>query len=537
MNKRILKKCLDKNFLVSEEEQLDLLSKIFDKFFYVKDKLYILDDDDIYSIKETELATYIQTEFPQSKIYVEQSDKTVETWAFDFKVLKAYLKLNHFQIIHYIIDPFLKEGYIEKDFKSKEIRIYQNKIRIRKPNGIDVNDKTKEIIIDDYNRHFPLLKEFLDFIVASRFSVSRKKSFLYLRAPSDWGKSFLFGILSDLGLAFEMRYSDFAEDKPVSIEPLQLRNSLIVYIDEFKYFPKELKNVTHHKLVEPKFGFREKVEVYAKVMLSAEQSESFIGGVDDQIRNRIIVFDLHNFNVDKLTNNRLYNKNTAMYKDVIMEYLFNQIKDRIDNYLKLDKYGASKKADKVLEKLWNKYKISAKEKLDIAIKKLYLEFFEELKNKDDDELSFKEKEIKANVYFEGDLVKIFRIDKTLDSILRLVSDDSFYAKAKHKKSIIKDLIGEYRNSVRAGKKVSSGLLVDLKKLKEDILFEEGGEIEIDNKKIEFNNKDELLTKINVIIKDYLELGKNTDYLKNEIENLKLNITAVYDKDNKFIGVM
>ncbi len=539
MNKRVLKKCVDREYRIPEADQLELLSKIFTRFFYVKDKLYILYEDDIYNIKETELATYIETEFPESKIFVETGKRKVEKWVFDFKVLKAYLKINHYQLVHYVIDPFLPAGRVEADHRAKEIRIFQNKIRLIKPSTLSIDEGEKKKIINDYHRHFPLLQEFLDFIVASRFSVSRKKSFLYLRAPSDWGKSFLFGALSDLGVAFEMRYSDFSEDKPVSIEPLQLRNSLVVYVDEFKYFPKEMKNLTHHKLVEPKFGFREKVEVYGKVMLSAEQSESFIGGVDDQIINRLIIFDLNNYGVSKLSKNIMYSENTALYKDVITEYIYDQLAWRIDEYLGLGKYGASKKGDSVLEKLWQKYKISAKEKLDIAIKKLYYEFFEELKSKNEEDMSYREKEIKSNIYIDmmDDTIKIFKVDKTLDSILRECSDDSFYAKAKHKKSIIKNLIGEYKNSLRAGNKVSSGLLVDMKKLKEEIMFAEGGEVIFGGRKIEYSNKDELLSKMNDVIRDHREEGKDARYLLEEINKMGFTITPVYDEEKNLIGVM
>ncbi len=157
--------------------------------------------------------------------------------------------------------------------------------------------KWNKAIVADYKKHFPLLDEFLDFIVASRFARDRKKSYLWLKADSDWGKGFLMGVLSQLNMSVELSVKEVEkmfEGSPVGKSMMDFKSAFAIVIDEFKTVKSEIKQLQSEISLAPKNQLSFKVEVFAKLFFSAESVNSLVSehGVEDQFINRFNHFDL-----------------------------------------------------------------------------------------------------------------------------------------------------------------------------------------------------------------------------------------------------
>jgi len=179
-----------------------------------------------------------------------------------------------------------------------------------------------------------------------RLAKDRKASFVHLRVKSNWGKSFLSGLLQNLQIGFEIDYHNLMNKGANDISPIQVRNSFVMILDEFNNFSAEMKKLSHDFKFAPKFGMTEKVELYLKVLMSAEKSPSFSGGVDDQIVNRVMVMDISDVEAKRLTDRGVYKKHgNAKYMSALEYYSYLELTRRLSEYLSLEKFEAHRIAD------------------------------------------------------------------------------------------------------------------------------------------------------------------------------------------------
>lgn len=149
-----------------------------------------------------------------------------------------------------------------------------------------------QAIVDDFDQHFPELEEMLNFIVASRFAPDRKKSFLWWRATSDFGKGFVTSIMKDLGIVVETSVKEvetLMEGKAVGLSADAFKRAMVLFVDEFKNLKSEIKQLQSHIELSPKFQLRQRVEIYTKLFASAENVASLVTqeGIEDQFANRM----------------------------------------------------------------------------------------------------------------------------------------------------------------------------------------------------------------------------------------------------------
>jgi hypothetical protein len=147
------------------------------------------------------------------------------------------------------------------------------------------------------SEHFPEFFSFLDFLVAARFAVDRRRAFLWINKRKDWGKGFLIDCLRELGLVLEVSAKEidkaFAGD-PVGIRGAEALRAWILFVDEFKAVIAEYKQLNNHVMLSPKFQPRARLPVYAKVFASAETVASLVGeGVEGQFADRFSVLPPH----------------------------------------------------------------------------------------------------------------------------------------------------------------------------------------------------------------------------------------------------
>lgn len=217
----------------------------------------------------------------------------------------------------------------------------------------------RQDIIDDYKEHFPEFDEVLKFIVAARFAPDRKKAYLWIHAPSDWGKGFFKSVLNNLKLTAELSVKEveaFFEGKPVGRDPDEFIRSLCLVFDEFKSIKSELKQLENTITLTPKFRMASQVEVFAKLFLSAENVASLVGesGIEDQLANRYSCI----LGQGIIENRPLFlDVGKGEYIRHITGYAQKQINGLIDYMIKKGRSAAQREAELAINAFHTKYGI------------------------------------------------------------------------------------------------------------------------------------------------------------------------------------
>ena len=241
------------------------------------------------------------------------------------------------------VDMFAKKGRIEiKPYKARIV--YAHKPLI---SNLSKYDKK---IVEDFKSHFPKLDEFLEMIIAAKFSRDRKKAFLWMKCDSDWGKGFLISALKDLGLIVSMTEKEVEgifEGRPAGKSMHDFVAAMVVSFDEFKSVKSEMKHLQNTMAISAKHQLEVDVEIFAKVFWSAESVASLVGeqGVEDQFANRFSYWSLTG-NLDKRP--VFVNTGKGVYLDNVKAYLCAVLNGHVDLYKGKGRILAEQEADKYL---------------------------------------------------------------------------------------------------------------------------------------------------------------------------------------------
>ncbi len=207
--------------------------------------------------------------------------------------------------------------------------------------------KRNDVVVDDYKIHFPYFDLLLDFIIACRFARDRKKSYLWFKSSSDWGKGFLMGLFRELDLSVELSIKEvetMLEGKPVGLSMVVLKNPIILVFDEFKTIKSELKQLQSHITLAPKNQLSFTAPVYAKIFFSAEDVPSLVGdhGVEQQFLNRFNHFCF----TGEINKRELWKKiGAGAYMDGLVPYTVEYLNARVASYVELGEKQAERKAE------------------------------------------------------------------------------------------------------------------------------------------------------------------------------------------------
>jgi hypothetical protein len=214
-------------------------------------------------------------------------------------------------------------------------------------------------IIDDYKCHFSKLDELIDWIVASRFLVDRKKAHLWLQCDSDWGKGMLFNELDKAGLLTKISVKEIEKamsGNPVGKSARDFRRSLILWVDEFKNVKSELKEICSELTLSPKNQLSVTVPLYCKVFTSAEGVASLANdyGVEDQFANRFSYIKGEN----SIEVREMWQRvGSVVYGDNVISYIVHNINKKIDEMRILGRTEAALKSEKYIANYKKKYGI------------------------------------------------------------------------------------------------------------------------------------------------------------------------------------
>ena len=479
-NSTYIKLLLDKSSDLDESIQNNILKFLFETFVqYQKDTLFIYNGS-IKRIKSkqafiTMVKMIVLIEF---NIEVSFYDKKAKKHKYLIKIDELFdtiTTVNSYDLLMYESNLFAKKQTIIKDDITGVIKVIGNRLHLKEISDLymDTNDFNK--ILEDYKNHFPYFDELLDLIVDMRFAKDRKASFLHFRVKSDWGKSFLSGLLKNLEVAIEIDYHNLMNKGTNDIAPIQVRNSFVMIIDEFNNFSQEMKKLSHSFTFAPKFGMSETVELYLKILLSAEKSPSFSGGVDDQIINRVMVFDIPDSEAVKLVDREEYiYQGNAKYMKALEYYSFNRIKNRVEYFMNMDEFEAHKIADDRVRKTYTKYKMNV-ESLVNNVADVLNDTILNIVNMDESNPTLSNLRDEIRVIDEGKFAGnyfVTNVANVFETILKIKTSESEFKKMRYKLNNIEDIliVVEDRRSKRCwiDGKQRRGLIISIPKHKEEV---------------------------------------------------------------------
>jgi hypothetical protein len=458
---------------IAKEKQLEIIDNLFDCFVqYNKDLLYISGGflGRVTSRKAFEVTAYqhIMENFKDVEIKTFDEEKKREKW--NMKIADIYDTLtvrNSFDLLTYESDLFAQSQTVSKDNITKTITVTTNKLHIKEIPILNMSESDYYEIVQDYKKHFKYFDELLKLIIDMRLAKDRKASFVHLRVKSNWGKSFLSGLLQNLQIGFEIDYHNLMNKGANDIAPIQVRNSFVMILDEFNNFSSEMKKLSHDFKFAPKFGMTEKVELYLKLLMSAEKSPSFSGGVDDQIVNRVMVMDIDDKEAGRLTDREIYIKHgNAKYMSALERYSYLMLTKHLNGYLALEKFEAHKKADEAVNLALKKYKMKNVTNLNNETKSVLNEAIFDIVNSTNMDISPRFRDIKSNIVTIENGVyagKIFikQPKRTIETILKNTVSDGDYKKMKWKLSNLSDILTiVFDGSVRVnGEESKKGIVI------------------------------------------------------------------------------
>ena len=468
------------NSPIKKDKQIEIFKFLFDKFVQYNKDLLMLHDGYITRLTsrtqfETLAKMELQTNF--NDIDIQSYDEEKDRYRWNIKIKEVYdtiTAVNQYQLLRYTTDLFSSKQQIIKNDKNSEITVIGNKLNIKEAQT-DILKSDYLEIVNDYKKHFKYFDELLGLIVDMRFAKDRKASFVHLRVKSDWGKSFLSGLLKNLNIAFEVDYHNLMNKGANDIAPIQVRNSFVMILDEFNNFSAEMKKLSHSFSFAPKFGMREDVELFLKILMSAEKSPSFSGGVDEQIINRVMVMDIKDNEAFTLVEREIYIKHgNAKYMEALERYSYLKIAEKIKKYLSLEKFEAHKKADIEVRKAVKKYKMKDIEVLKDSVRDVINEGLSEILLSSDIDINPKFREIKNNIkeITEGKYsskVFIKQPLKTFETIVKNKVSEGEFKKMRYKLSDFEEITylvaDKTKSPLTINKKSFKGLVIQIEKPK------------------------------------------------------------------------
>ena len=251
----------------------------------------------------------------------------------------------------YCVDMFTEKTYFDVDSNSVRVNFKYKPLQLSgKHYRVDCSRS-----VDAYKKHFPQCDELLSMIVASRFASSRKKAYVWLKCPSDWGKDVFRNALG--AFHFEMSVTEVEkalEGSPVGKSPRSMFRAFAMVTNEFKKVKSELKQLEDDITVSAKYQLETSVPLYTKLFMSAEGVDSLLGeyGVEDQFANRFSMITGNG----KLNDVKEFKEfGNTHFVNAVTTYITDYINSEVDSYRALGFVDATKKGDDVLSAFHVKY--------------------------------------------------------------------------------------------------------------------------------------------------------------------------------------
>ncbi len=480
MQKKEIKKTIDQltqgGGKIDIEVQKEIIAFLFDSFVQYDKVLLLIADGEMKKVLtktafKTMCKLILELKFPDIELLTFNEEKGTYKWNIRIdEIFDAITTLNSCSMIRYTSNLFAEKQSIELDATTRVVTITTNKLHIKTVSKKGIDEKEYREIVTDYKSHFAYFDSLLKLIIDMRFAKDKKASFLHLRVKSDWGKSFMSGLLKNLDIAIEVDYHNLMNKSTNDIHPLQVRNSFVMVLDEFNNFSQEMKKLSHSITLAPKYGMAETVDLFLKILMSAEKSPSFTGGVDEQIINRVMVFDIPDHEAKPLTTRAVYKKyGNAKYMRALEYYSYLSFKQQIEKYLAMEELDAYRHADMEVRKTYLSNKMQGMENINQTIVNIVTPILEDIAFFDIEDNHPAYRTIKRNVIridngkYEGHIF-VKQPHKTFETILKNEVIETEFKKMKFKLSGINEffnLVADHtRHPLKLFNKTHKGILIN-----------------------------------------------------------------------------
>ena len=332
-------------------------------------KLFLLNHDDALNrYKEADASKYLAMTFGSivDNDYISAAAMAVATgteaqvakFIAQAKAVAPTAVLDHIKFynqrdsIEWRVDMFIKHSRVELTEETARIVIPHRPFE-----SINASKEIDWYVVEDYKQHFTRFDEVLFFLVAARFATDRKKAYLWIKADSDWGKGFFTDLLGYIGTTVELSVREVEkmfDGNPVGRSPQEFKRAFAIVFNEFKSVKSELKQLESGLALSPKHQLVSRVEVFAKLLFSAEGVQSLANenGVEDQFANRISIFE----EKGDIEERALWQKvGKRYYFSNVLAYTIQRLNALVDQMVAMGKDKAGDYADKHLDEFIGKY--------------------------------------------------------------------------------------------------------------------------------------------------------------------------------------
>jgi hypothetical protein len=204
----------------------------------------------------------------------------------------------------------------------------------------------------DYRQHFTGFDEFLELLLASRVASDRRHAFYSLKAISDWGKGFLAGVLTGLGIVVELSVQEIEKatvGAPFGKDASMFKRQWVLLVDEFKSPKGDLKLLNSQISYSPKNQLSHSSKLYMKLFTYAEEIDALHGefGVEAQFANRFSNIEVNAETLDSRMLFKQYGK--SLYRRAVVSMTADYLNRRVDELRAMGRDAAAKWGDAFLE--------------------------------------------------------------------------------------------------------------------------------------------------------------------------------------------
>ncbi len=277
------------------------------------------------------------------------------------KLLKSLLILKHGILINHL--------KLYKQTKSLDVKvdIFSKRAKLTVANSIaeitfphrsfvprvEIDQLTITPVIADYHQHFSEFGDLMKLVLYARFATDRRQAFVWLHAPSSWGKGFMLAIFRELDLVVEVSAKEIDKAMsggPVGLSMPDILRAWILFVDEFKAASSELKQLNSYLTISPKNQLRCTAQLYTKIFASAENVRSLVGeGAEEQFNNRFAYLTPTTHD-EKLESRQLFQSlGKSVYRDALVSHVAVYLNTEVERLRAMGTVEASNEADKYLE--------------------------------------------------------------------------------------------------------------------------------------------------------------------------------------------
>ncbi|MCB1353250.1 MAG: hypothetical protein KDK03_10990 [Rhodobacteraceae bacterium] len=249
------------------------------------------------------------------------------------------------------VDPRATEPRVE--FKGNMGRVLLPLPPVPHEEGVPEADA--KAVWADYTEALPGAADLPGLIAASWFASDRRQAFVWLHAPSSFGKGMLASALADLGLVVETNVREIEamlEGKPVGKSPSEFARSAVLLVNEFKAVKSEIKQLEREVQLAPKFQMASTAPLFVKLFLSAESVASLVGAdggtAEDQFINRFAYWTPAE-DAKPVSQHESFDRLGASgYRRALSEALGSRIRADVARYLAMEPRAAERAAEKAI---------------------------------------------------------------------------------------------------------------------------------------------------------------------------------------------